>query len=319
MRLQAAAALALPWLVAYVIAPGLPVWSATAWSIALIFAALHRTAWQAWLVPGVGVLAITPAVPAWASGLLAIAVAIVIFLRPPTPQPRRNSGWQWTVVGVLVVLVVAMTAGLMLSSRSSDETFVQAQEEAAEAWNSPLITPSESQPLVPDPDRYSAASSSPASSPSATGPVATLRFMRPGTDEQPVTQQTLFIEPGIDEVNLTRGPGHYPQTAQPGQTGNFAVAGHRTGWGSPFAALDQLLPGDVVTVTGQNRQEHQYVVRSSQIVLPDEAWVLDADPLGTGEPTLTLTTCDPPGINTHRLVVFATLADDDILALPAPN
>ena len=43
--------------------------------------------------------------------------------------------------------------------------------------------------------------------------------------------------------DLARGVGHYPETARPGQVGNFAVAGHRATNGEPFAALDQVHSG----------------------------------------------------------------------------
>ena len=53
---------------------------------------------------------------------------------------------------------------------------------------------------------------------------------------------------GIDLDNLARGPGHYPQTALPGEIGNFAVAGHRATHGEPFAQFEALELGDAVVV-----------------------------------------------------------------------
>ena len=53
------------------------------------------------------------------------------------------------------------------------------------------------------------------------------------------------------------------------------------------------------------------MVDDRRLVAPEDDWVLGRDPLGTGLPTLTLTTCDPPGVNDRRLIVFATLADPD--------
>ena len=55
------------------------------------------------------------------------------------------------------------------------------------------------------------------------------------------------------------GVGHYPQTALPGEIGNFAVAGHRATNGQPFAYLDKVHrrrrgrrrdPDDVVHLRG---------------------------------------------------------------------
>ena len=53
---------------------------------------------------------------------------------------------------------------------------------------------------------------------------------------------------GTDDGSLERGPGHYVNTAVPGQIGNFAMAGHRVGKGEPFLNLDQLRPGDAIVV-----------------------------------------------------------------------
>jgi LPXTG-site transpeptidase (sortase) family protein len=50
-----------------------------------------------------------------------------------------------------------------------------------------------------------------------------------------------------------------------------------------------------------------YRVADVRLVDTDDVWVLGPDPLGTGTSTLTLTTCDPPGVNTKRLVVIAAL------------
>ena len=39
---------------------------------------------------------------------------------------------------------------------------------------------------------------------------------------------------------LAHGVGHYAGTAEPGEVGNFAVAGHRTTYGKPFNEIDTL-------------------------------------------------------------------------------
>jgi sortase A len=118
----------------------------------------------------------------------------------------------------------------------------------------------------------------------------------------------LFVGTDVTEADLAAGPGHYPSTSRPGDEGNFAVAGHRTGWGSPFLDLDELRAGDEVLVTDRKERTFTYVIAEAVLVDPDESWVLGRDPLGTGRPTLTLTTCDPPNVNDRRLIVFGTLA-----------
>lgn len=53
---------------------------------------------------------------------------------------------------------------------------------------------------------------------------------------------------GTGEDILEIGPGRYVGTALPGQPGNFAVAGHRVGWGAPFNDLDLLSSCDAIVV-----------------------------------------------------------------------
>lgn len=60
------------------------------------------------------------------------------------------------------------------------------------------------------------------------------------------------LEGTTDEI-LTKGFGHFEETAQPGplsggRTGNYALAGHRITHGEPLRAMPDLRPGDVVVV-----------------------------------------------------------------------
>lgn len=60
------------------------------------------------------------------------------------------------------------------------------------------------------------------------------------------------IVEGTTEESLEVGPGHYPDTAYPGQPGNFAVAGHRVGKGAPFNDIDLIKACDAILVETQN-------------------------------------------------------------------
>ena len=132
--------------------------------------------------------------------------------------------------------------------------------------------------------------------------VAILRIPRIGVDKAVVE--------GVSRSDLRQGPGHYPGTPLPGQPGNAAIAGHRTTYGAPFYRLDQLSPGDVITV--KTRQgEFRYVVEEKQVVRPSSSHALDA----TVDNRLTLTTCHPRFSARRRLVVTATLQGT---AAPAP-
>jgi sortase A len=134
-------------------------------------------------------------------------------------------------------------------------------------------------------------------------------FERPGSAEPPVHAEPLLIVEGVTLDHLRRGPGHYPTTAAPGQRGNFAVSGHRTTYGAPFYHLDDLREGDLIHVVDRARAHWVYEFRRQEIVEPTALRVIGPDPLGSGEPTLTLTTCHPRFSAAQRLIVFATLVD----------
>ena len=111
------------------------------------------------------------------------------------------------------------------------------------------------------------------------------------------------IVEGVGEAQLEQGPGHYPGTSLPGESGNVAIAGHRTTYAHPFYNLDALSPGDVIYIlTAQGL--FQYTVNGSQIVAPTNVSVLNTV---SGKSTLTLTTCNPRYSAAQRLVVTAVL------------
>jgi LPXTG-site transpeptidase (sortase) family protein len=99
------------------------------------------------------------------------------------------------------------------------------------------------------------------------------------------------------------GVGHVAGTSEPGQKGNCAISGHRP---FPFRYLDQLIPGDnVIIKTG--KITYTYKVYEQFNVLPDEVWVLNA--IAGKDYTLTLITCTPYMVSSHRLIVRAELTD----------
>ncbi|WP_245177319.1 class E sortase [Geodermatophilus sp. DF01-2] len=118
---------------------------------------------------------------------------------------------------------------------------------------------------------------------------------------------------GTDPEELEDGPGHYVGSAMPGEQGNFAMAGHRVGRGSPFIALDVLEPGDPVVVETVDTW-HVYRVTTTAVVDPSESSVVAPTPGGAmdGDPTgafLTMTTCHPKFSTRERLVVHGALED----------
>jgi sortase A len=117
---------------------------------------------------------------------------------------------------------------------------------------------------------------------------------------------------GIDDADLARGPGHFPETALPGAVGNFAVAGHRATHGEPFADLDKLEVGDPVVVETVDGWL-VYDVTWVRIVSPSATEVLAPVAGHPGEKadqrTMTLVTCNPRWSSTERLVVGTQLVE----------
>ena len=139
-------------------------------------------------------------------------------------------------------------------------------------------------------------------------PVAAVSFHRPGYG--PLVSDLPYIAvSGAAPQQLRGGVGHYPSSAQPGELGNFALAGHRNTHARPFAHIDQLRAGDEVHVQDRDGHRWVYTVTASIVTAPDDVAVVSSDPLGVGKPTITLTTCHPRGSAQQRLVVFGILRD----------
>lgn len=115
--------------------------------------------------------------------------------------------------------------------------------------------------------------------------------------------------PGVGADVLDQGVlGRYPGSADPGEIGNFAVAGHRTTYGRPLWALGELTKGDPVVVETADAY-HVYVVRRLRVVEPEADEVLAPAPGQPGvaatKPWMVLTTCHPRFSAQQRLVGFA--------------
>ena len=124
----------------------------------------------------------------------------------------------------------------------------------------------------------------------------------------------LPISQGIDSTQLETGTGHYPKSALPGESGNFAVAGHRSGNGEPFADFDRLQQGDRIVIETKDKW-FVYVLDQDIEVKPDEVWVLDPNPAGLAstvgtDKLITLTTCTPRYGTTGRWIWWGHIVEE---------
>jgi sortase A len=107
---------------------------------------------------------------------------------------------------------------------------------------------------------------------------------------------------GSDPSDLRKGPGTYDDTPLPGQGGTTAIAGHRTTYLAPFRHLDDLRPGDRITVD-MPYGTFTYRVQRTRIVAPDALALLR----DVGYDRLVLSACHPLFSAAQRIVVVSRL------------
>ncbi len=136
--------------------------------------------------------------------------------------------------------------------------------------------------------------------PTGTGVMGHIEIENIGVD--------LPIYHGVEETVLQVGIGHIPGTSLPtGTTGSHCVlSGHR---GLPssklFSDLDQMIEGDTFLLHIMN-ETFAYQVDQISIVLPEETQGLS---IYKDQDYVTLVTCTPYGVNTHRLLVRGKRVD----------
>ena len=120
--------------------------------------------------------------------------------------------------------------------------------------------------------------------------------------EIPKLNTTMPIYHGTDDSVLQIAIGHIPGTSLPvgGEGTHSVISGHR---GLPsaklFTDIDKLVDGDVflIQVLGETLT---YEVDQILTVTPDDVSALAIDP---SQDYVTLITCTPYGVNSHRLLV----------------
>ena len=124
----------------------------------------------------------------------------------------------------------------------------------------------------------------------------------------PRLKETLPIYHGTSESVLQVGVGHLPDSSLPvgGPGTHAALSGHR---GLPsaklFTDLNKMKVGDLFYIRVL-KEVLAYQVTSIETVLPNETESLAIQP---GKDFVTLITCTPYGINSHRLLVHAERTD----------
>lgn len=122
--------------------------------------------------------------------------------------------------------------------------------------------------------------------------------------EIPKISVYLPIYHGTSNEVLENGVGHIQSTSVPigGESTHSVLTGH-TGLPSAelFTRLDELVVGDIFYIHVLN-EVLTYKIYETKVILPDE---IDELQITSGRDLVTLVTCTPYGVNTHRLLVKA--------------
>ncbi len=213
---------------------------------------------------------------------------------------------------LLLLVELAALAGLILVVFGSLSNLRVLNQEVADALGPEHITtpamtpvavlpgsslPPDSEGRVPDPYRHLVEPGTNIPIPTP-GPRQASRIVIPAMGlDAPVVEGD-----GWEELKM--GAGHHVGSVNPGERGNMVISGHNDVYGELFKDLGDLDIGDEATVYAGDTP-YRYVVVAKRIVEPTEVSLLGPTP----DATLTLITCYPYLIDTHRLVVIAELAN----------
>lgn len=321
LGLQLLVALALPFIVYRLDPPSPVLWSIAVFVIVLIYV-LINSHWT-WFILGAVVVSSLPSVIdfgrvsdpfMWGAAAMSLGVLVAVTMLQPLPEPPmfRPRGYSrrplYLALPVFVIAIAAIVGFALLFNRSVNQVAQRGQAETADFFASAPTQPrgldDGSSPLLASP-------SLPTTQPEEPGAViASLEFQR-ANGRSVVSRDPLYVRDGADILTVALGPGRYPNAADPGAFGNFAIAGHCSNFSAPFAELDALEVGDRIIATNLEGNAYTYRVARIETVTPDAIWTLNPDPLGTGEPMMTLTTCVPGSDGAQRFVVLAALQPNE--------
>ncbi len=205
--------------------------------------------------------------------------------------------------GVVVLLFVVWQ--LWIGDAIIGAQFKDQGQELSDSW---ALEPSAPAPAVSSP-----ATSAPTGPPTADPPAlpqpgdaerfAVVRIPRLGPDYSFPLAGGVSSSRTLDPIGL----GHYPDTAMPGQVGNFAIAGHRGSHGAPFADLPSLHIGDAVVVETEQGW-YTYRFRNIEYVRPNGVDVLLPLPqqpqVEATDRIITMTTCSPRYGFSERAIAY---------------
>jgi sortase A len=108
---------------------------------------------------------------------------------------------------------------------------------------------------------------------------------------------------GTDTADLESGPGIFSESRFPGGGQTTLIAGHRTTFLAPFRHIDELRPGDTITLA-MPYARFTYTVLGHRVVQPEDVQAAIAK---MGYQRLVLSACTPLFSAAKRLLVYSRL------------
>jgi sortase A len=232
-------------------------------------------------------------------------------------KPPRRIRWDWLRDKSLLVVEMGVLAALILVLLSSLATLHEINKESSQAQQTqlPTLMPTPIIQVVvlpgghtpPDSPGGPAPEEIPAHLRDLVAAITPLPMPTPGPEHAiriqiPAIGVDAPVVEGDDWEALKQGAGHHVGSANPGESDNCIISAHNDIFGEIFRDLPDLSLGDEILVSTAS-QVYRYVATQSRIIEPTEVSVM----YPTSSPALTLISCYPYGIDTHRIVVIAEL------------
>jgi len=241
----------------------------------------------------------------------------------PEEAPVRSSGhkirWDWLRDKSLLVIELGVVFGLVFTFSRAILLLNEINAASNEIQQLPTLMPAATvtQPVIdvvlpgghtpPDSPGGAAPEQIPAHLRDIVRKITPLPVPTPGPEHGTRIQilavgvDAPLVE-GDDWESLKQGAGHHIGSANPGERGNCVISAHNDIFGEIFRNLVDVDLGDEILVHTTGHVYH-YVVTQKRVIEPTDVDVMAP----TSGPVLTLITCYPYGIDTHRVVVIAEI------------
>jgi sortase A len=236
---------------------------------------------------------------------------------PKQARPKQRASFRDRVLFVIealaVVALLFVVVGSLANLQTLNEEVFQARAATPNANNTAVFElPGSSFPPANPLTELPGSSFAPQAAPPALGiqprAIAALPVPTPGPRSPtriviPSIKVDWPIVQGDGWEELKQGIGHRVGSVNPGERGNMILSGHNDVYGEPFRDLEKLEIGSEVIVYA-GTTPFRYIVKAKRVVVPT-----DLSPLAPSKtPIVTLITCTPYRVDTHRLIVLGELA-----------